>query len=66
MEEGNSGNHEKDGQNVLYGDGRMSRRAHRTPSAVSPGTTFSPIRTTASTRPPVSKDDSLLLPTDDQ
>ena len=59
---GNSGNHEQEGQNVLYGDGHVTYQL--TPLC---GTNNDNIYTNKNNQidqSPVDKDDSLLLPTD--
>lgn len=63
LDKGNSGNHEKDGQNVLFGDGHVSWE--RTPFCGVNGDNIFTNQNNVLTASPVTKDDSLLLPTDD-
>jgi prepilin-type N-terminal cleavage/methylation domain-containing protein/prepilin-type processing-associated H-X9-DG protein len=63
MEKGNSGNHEKDGQNVLFGDGHVSWE--QTPFCGVNGDNIFTNQNNNLTGAPATKDDSLLLPTDD-
>jgi prepilin-type processing-associated H-X9-DG protein len=63
MKQGNSSNHDKDGQNILYGDGHVAWESN--PFA---GVSRDNIYTTADGKiaaSPVDANDSILLPTDD-
>ena len=63
MEKGNSGNHEKDGQNVLFGDGHVAWE--KNPFCGVNGDNIFTNQNNNLTGSPDTKDDSLLLPTDD-
>ncbi len=63
LNKGNSENHEKDGQNVLYGDGHVAWS--QTPFCGVNGDNIFTNQNNVLTASPVTKDDSLLLPTDD-
>jgi prepilin-type N-terminal cleavage/methylation domain-containing protein/prepilin-type processing-associated H-X9-DG protein len=59
---GNSGNHEQEGQNVLYGDGHVTYQL--TPLCGANGDNIYTNRNNRVDQSPVDKDDSLLVPTD--
>jgi prepilin-type processing-associated H-X9-DG protein len=63
MERGNSENHEKDGQNVLFGDGHVTWE--RSPFCGPGNDNIFTNQSGSLTSSPVNKDDCLLLPTDD-
>jgi prepilin-type N-terminal cleavage/methylation domain-containing protein/prepilin-type processing-associated H-X9-DG protein len=63
LAKGNSNNHEKDGQNVLFGDGHVEWET--SPFCGVNGDNIFTNQNSVLTASPVTKDDSLLLPTDD-
>jgi prepilin-type N-terminal cleavage/methylation domain-containing protein/prepilin-type processing-associated H-X9-DG protein len=64
QDKGNSENHEKDGQNVLFGDGHVEWE--RSPFCGVSGDNIFTNQNNVLTASPVTKDDSLLLPTDEE
>ena len=62
MHKGNSGNHEQEGQNVLYGDGHVTYQL--TPLCGVNGDNIYTNHNNRVDQSPVDKDDSLLVPTD--
>jgi prepilin-type N-terminal cleavage/methylation domain-containing protein/prepilin-type processing-associated H-X9-DG protein len=64
LDRGNSENHEKDGQNVLFGDGHVEWE--RTVFCGVSGDNIFANQNNLLNASPVTKDDSLLLPTDEQ
>jgi prepilin-type N-terminal cleavage/methylation domain-containing protein/prepilin-type processing-associated H-X9-DG protein len=61
-QKGNSGNHEQEGQNVLYGDGHVIYQL--TPLCGANGDNIYTNKNNKVNQSPVDKDDSLLVPTD--